>query len=273
MSGTALKGKTYVEIHGLEKALRLKQERSKCLKGRIRTKRIQKLCECGCNETFTCLETSQKRFIVNHRQKHQVKIPREIRLCKCGCGKSKQVKVNSKWQYIWGHNGRCQSLETRKKRSLSSLNRPGYWRGKKRSIEYRERLSIIMKDVAKNRAPEHIRKFIRSGRLGPNKNEQRGLLYLDAIFPNKFRYCGDGSFMVGKSSPDAVSEELKTIVLFHGVYWHLKRLGLEISEENKYMIEQVDQIPFRQLGWKVIILWEDDLKNKLVTFVTPQTPR
>jgi hypothetical protein len=156
--------------------------------------------------------------------------------------------------------GKKFTLVTRLRMSQSQMGHKGFWLGKKRNQEYCDRLSAIMKEVVKKRKPEHIQKFLSKMCARPNCNELRGLQYLESIYPGKFKYCGDGSVLINGKSPDAISEELHTVVLFHGTYFHLK--GEEVNDFNKYLTEQVDQLPFREAGWNVIVLWEDELRLK-----------
>jgi hypothetical protein len=93
----------------------------------------------------------------------------------------------------------------------------------------------------------------------PNKFETKCLALLQNLYPNKFKYTGDGTCIINGRSADAYSLELNTIVLFHGVYWHLERGGLVINEENKRSVEKVDSLPFLFAGYKVIFLWEDEI--------------
>ena len=108
-----------------------------------------------------------------------------------------------------------------------------------------------------------IKKILKSVQAKPNKFETRALVYLNLIYNNKFKYTGDGSFIVNHRSADAYSKELNTVVLFNGIYWHLLRLGYENSEESKKIIETKESIPFVSAGYKVIFIWEDEL-NELI---------
>lgn len=122
-----------------------------------------------------------------------------------------------------------------------------------------------------NRSKEVLDKIIRNSLKAccarPNKFETRALAYINIIYPNKFIYTGNGTMIVNHKSADAYSKELNTVALFHGYYWHLKRFGLEITDENKRGAEKVDAAPFLSEGYKVIFIWEDEL-NSLVEALT-----
>lgn len=92
--------------------------------------------------------------------------------------------------------------------------------------------------------------------------------YLNKLYPEKFKFCGDGSCSAGRKSADAYSEELNTAVLFHGVYWHCKP-GIYKADFFHPQIKKTAQeiwnydtkvkTNLEKLGYKVIILWEDEL--------------
>lgn len=109
-----------------------------------------------------------------------------------------------------------------------------------------------------------LSKALKHGCARPNNFEASAMLYLNAQFPGKFIYAGDGTKIVSGRSADAYSDELKTVALFHGVYWHLKKFGLQITRENKQMVETRDSLPFISAGYKVIVIWEDTLKEMKV---------
>lgn len=117
--------------------------------------------------------------------------------------------------------------------------------------------------TGRKQSNESISKRLRSNCKRPNNFETNALNYTNSIYDNKFKYTGNGSFIVNNRSADAYSKELNTVALFHGVYWHLKIKDLEITEENKRAVEKIDSLPFISAGYKVIFIWEDEL-NKIL---------
>jgi len=115
----------------------------------------------------------------------------------------------------------------------------------------------------RKKSPEHIQKALRASlkslHIKPNKFESKALNYLNSIYNNSFVYIGDGSYLVNGRSPDAISRDYKTVALFHGVYWHLTKICLENTPENKKLVEDRDSIHFIKEGFSVIGIWEDDL--------------
>jgi hypothetical protein len=115
------------------------------------------------------------------------------------------------------------------------------------------------------KSPERLHKILKSIQASPNSFELKCLEHLNKIYNNSFKYVGDGSLIISGRSADAYSEELNIVCLFHGTYWHLKKYGLEITEENKRSVEKVDSLPFLSAGYRVIFIWEDEL-SKIVEY-------
>lgn len=146
-------------------------------------------------------------------------------------------------------------------------------KGKKRlpfSREWRKNISkgMLGKNKGKRRTEKTLKKILSKIQASPNSFEIRCINYLNSKYANKFRYTGDGSFILVGYSPDAYSEELKTVCLFQGNYWHcnprmyessyynqmLKKKAQEVWERDKKIVEA-----FEKAGYKVIIIWEDGL--------------
>jgi G:T-mismatch repair DNA endonuclease (very short patch repair protein)/AraC-like DNA-binding protein len=114
----------------------------------------------------------------------------------------------------------------------------------------------------KKQSEETIKKKLAAVCASPNKFEQKCQEFLNKLYPNKFKYVGDGSILISGRSPDFINEELKTVVLANGCYYHLSIKNLEITEENKRVIEKYEALPFLSAGYKVLFVWEDEI-NKL----------
>ena len=128
---------------------------------------------------------------------------------------------------------------------------------KKRSVSAKKKTSESIKLKWKDK--KYAKSILLSNQSRPNIFETNALNYLNTIYDNKFKYTGDGSFMVNGRSADAYSKELNIIALFHGIYWHLKIKGLKITNKNKKIVEKVDSLPFISSGYKVIFVWEDEI--------------
>ena len=112
---------------------------------------------------------------------------------------------------------------------------------------------------------KHLKRVLKARFIRPNKFETLALEHINTIYSNRFIYCGDGSVVINGRSPDAIDYKTNTVALFHGVYWHLRKRGLDINEENKKRVSAEDACPFIFAGYKVIVIWEDEL-DKIVTY-------
>lgn len=97
-----------------------------------------------------------------------------------------------------------------------------------------------------------------------NKFETRALMYINSLYNNSFKFCGDGSVLINKYSPDAIHKNKKIICLFNGTYWHLINKGLKVTDQNKRKLERKESKPFIDAGYGVLFIWEDELKESLL---------
>jgi G:T-mismatch repair DNA endonuclease (very short patch repair protein) len=117
---------------------------------------------------------------------------------------------------------------------------------------------------------QHIKNRLKAIFLSPNQFEQKCLRYLNISYPNKFKYTGDGSFIVQGRNPDAYSEELNIVCLFQGDYYHCNPRKypnnyysryLKVEEIRKHDQEAIEL--FKQAGYQVIVIWEDEIRGLL----------
>jgi len=98
----------------------------------------------------------------------------------------------------------------------------------------------------------------------PNRFETKCKRILDEYFPGMFQYSGDLSLYINKRSPDYICKEKKLVVLCHGIYWHLTVPGVRDTPQNRAILERRDKEPFVRAGYKVLVIWEDEIKPKNV---------
>ena len=103
-----------------------------------------------------------------------------------------------------------------------------------------------------------LSKIHKSASNRPNRFEKAALAYLAAL-GRTFVYTGDGSLLINGRSPDALEVGKKCVALFNGVYWHLRKKGLSITEENKRLVEVQEKKPFNMVGYDVVFIWEDGI--------------
>lgn len=101
--------------------------------------------------------------------------------------------------------------------------------------------------------------------IRPNKPETIVKNLLEIIAPNKFKYTGDGSFVLDRYNPDFIANDEKKIIEVYGDYWH-----------NIPSNKQKDQgrlKVYNQHGYSTLIIWEHELedllkiKEKLTDFI------
>lgn len=148
---------------------------------------------------------------------------------------------------------------TKEIKNKMSLNR----KGKPKPKGFGEKLSKILKGKPHNfkNKEEHLRNRLLAICKSPNKFEIKCMGYLNKLYPGKFVYTGNGDCIIGGRSADAFSEELDTVVLFNGCYWHLDRNNLKRTEENKLLREQIESKPFLKNIYNVWFIWEDKLEE------------
>ncbi len=221
-------------------------------------------CACGCGGTFECKVNSKQRYFPchQHRGKRQSAetiakrvlkktMPRETRICQCGCGESFTCKVNSTKRFIWGHNSNGEGNPSKRPEVLVKISE----KAKKRELERKGQKVGWHSDEA-------LRKKLR--KAPPNGFERKVLMYLNKINPGAFEYIGDASLIINHRTVDFFSEELRTVVLAHGYYWHFKKFGMAVTDENKRAIEKIDAAPFVAVGYKVMFIWEDEIDRLLI---------
>ena len=91
------------------------------------------------------------------------------------------------------------------------------------------------------------------------------------LFSKGFRYRKNDKRLPGK--PDIVLPKYKTVIFIQGCFWHghYCKAG-KLPETNKEFWEskidssierdKKNQRELKKLGWKVIVIWQCELKNK-----------
>jgi G:T-mismatch repair DNA endonuclease (very short patch repair protein) len=98
--------------------------------------------------------------------------------------------------------------------------------------------------------PEVLRKVLKAVCAKPNKAEQNLYQLLQGIFPNEYKFVGDGSVIIGGKCPDFIGvNSQKKLIELYGDYWHRND-----DEGNRIFY-------FRLLGYETLIVWEYELKD------------
>ncbi|MCK9369866.1 NUMOD3 domain-containing DNA-binding protein [Candidatus Dojkabacteria bacterium] len=141
-------------------------------------------------------------------------------------------------------------------------------------LEYRTKMTNMVKlmwsnsdfknsTVKAQRANIHIR---------PNNKELILCSLFNKHFPD-YKYTGDFSVIIGGKSPDWTNVNgKKSVILLHGLYWHLWKPQKDNPNLTKQQVEQCEIEHYKRFGFHVLIIWEDELKdlnevkNKVVAF-------
>jgi hypothetical protein len=183
------------------------------------------------------------------------KFPREIRICALSdCNITFEVIVGG-----YDSNRKYCSPACANKASLGRIV-PEETIVKLRRIT-QDYWDTIPLEIAEARIAKAMKASREATGMRPNKFECVCMDKLNKIYPGKFKYTGDGTFLVNRHSADAYSEELNTVALFNGAYWHLECNDLENTSENKKLRESIESKPFLDAGYNVFFIWEGELNT------------
>ena len=92
----------------------------------------------------------------------------------------------------------------------------------------------------------------------PTKPERRLRNRLSHLFPDEYKYVGDGDTFIGGKCPDFINiNGQKKIIEMFGDYWH----GEERTKRTKYHEEQRRIRHFIKYGFRTLIVWQRELKD------------
>jgi very-short-patch-repair endonuclease len=147
-----------------------------------------------------------------------------------------------------GHKGIHHSEEFKKNHSEVSIK---LWQ----NPEYREKT---------------LKAMFKSFNIKPNGVEQFLNSILQDLFPNQYKYVGDGSILIGYKNPDFINIAGQRIIIeLFGDHWHSK----QITGRNRIEEERQRTKHFARYGYQTLIIWEHELKdieklkNKLLEFI------
>ena len=163
----------------------------------------------------------------------------------CGCLHkeiiSKKMKGNS-----W-NKGIHRSEEFKKKIRGSLIGRPC---SEKTRQKMRGSMLKQWASVTKEKREEWIKKVIRGSFIRPTKPEKIINGLLNELYPNEWKYVGDGSFIIDGKNPDFMNVNgKKELIELFGNHWH------------KPEDEIIRKFHFGNYGFKTLIVWENELKD------------
>ncbi|RJQ27053.1 hypothetical protein C4577_01905 [Candidatus Parcubacteria bacterium] len=141
---------------------------------------------------------------------------------------------------------RANSLRGKKRTLDQCLNisngLKGYYSDPKNVELLRQRTLESWKDPVI--ASKRISAMLASSLVLPNKLEKWMMCILESMYPDEWRYVGDGKLILGHKCPDFIHKTRNLIIETFGVYWHEK-------EDEPLRISQFDKI-----GFKTLVIWE-----------------
>lgn len=124
------------------------------------------------------------------------------------------------------------------------------WLNRNRGAETKQKISKALK--AKWADPAYARMMLQAQKVKPNKAESQLFSVVESIMPGEFALNVRAEIMVlGGRIPDIVNiNGRKAVIELYGDYW---RKGDDPQERIRH---------FSQFGWRTLVIWERELKNK-----------
>jgi len=105
------------------------------------------------------------------------------------------------------------------------------------------------------------------------KETKPEILVRKFLFEKGFRYRKNDKRYPGK--PDIVLPKYKTVIFVHGCFWHghncsagklpeTKKEFWQNKIDSNVARDKKNQHELKNLGWKVIVVWQCELKNKKI---------
>jgi len=117
------------------------------------------------------------------------------------------------------------------------------------------KISVSMKKKWQDKTyrEKQLTAIMKGCEIHPNKPETVLNNLLQNIFPNEWKFVGDGSVIIGWKNPDFVNiNGQKKVIELYGDYWHQKEK--ETNGANRVS-------HFKQYGYDALIIWDSELKS------------
>lgn len=147
-----------------------------------------------------------------------------------------------------------------RKRTMKGSSNPMFGR----HLSQESKTLISMKAESRFKDQAYRDRIVRASRIGchsrPTAPEAKLIQIINANkFP--FRYTGDGSFIINGLNPDfmCTNNENKLIEVFGRAFHDPEQSFMEVPWQRQYFGRMAI---YSQLGYKCLILWDDELKNE-----------
>lgn len=162
-------------------------------------------------------------------------------------------------EYSKRRKGVKVSKETCKKLSKARLEYfERFPEGRRIISKARKQYFVDHPEILKKLALEAPTKFLNGRQPVPNRKELYLEKILDKVFPKEFKLNVLGGRTIGGKIPDFIHTKRKVLLEHFGNHWH----GKEITGRSKKEEERVRRMHFSEYGYRTIIVWEEDLKDK-----------
>ena len=171
-------------------------------------------------------------------------------------------KDNSKLSHPSWNKGLTKETDKRVKENGISISKIDSWskgltKQDPRIARRSEKIRVSITRYRRLETTEHkntrIEKMLktlhRSLNVHPNKAELRLGEIINKIYPNEYRFVGDGQLVIGGKCPDYSHNIRPLLIEMFGDYWHKP----EEVEPRKYH--------FETYGYNMIIVWEHELND------------
>lgn len=211
------------------------------------------------NVIRTVRKETQRKMSVTAKMLYQKDPKRQKRLQTKKARRKRGEARKKDWQ---NHEYRKRMIETRKR----NWQDPEYrrkisvaLRGKIRSKKDRKKMSKAKRAYYKKH-PEYTKKIL--AHKSPNKTELRVQSLLDRLFPNEYKFVGNGEFVLGGKCPDFMNVNgQKKLIEYDGAYHHREYRKRESITTERIENERRKK-HFAKYGYKTCIIHEQELFRK-----------
>lgn len=142
--------------------------------------------------------------------------------------------------------------EDKKFRENFSSKMKKAWQRPEMLKNYSEKSKKMWNDTEKRN--QIVQATLKASYLSPNKCEQSLQQILNELYPNEWKFVGDGEVVIGGFCPDFINcNGKKLIVEFDGKYWH--------SSEETQEKDQRKLAKYKELGFDTLVIKENEFKN------------
>ena len=134
--------------------------------------------------------------------------------------------------------------------------------------EFRAKRIATQKKIWRANDFEVMKKMMLANCISPNKPETSVLNILNELYPNEWKFTGDGQVIIDGLNPDFVNTNGKKLIIeVFGNYWHRQNV-------KPYRVNEGRVDVYAQYGYKTLIIWEHETKNpevlrrKILEFVS-----